>query len=95
MSYDLPIYYERHFRSDEALEAYEAILESDPNQIHAYAGAIRVCENQLQDRSTARHWRTLAERRFGRAEIADAVSKRAAEWHAERLVAAVAPAPSQ
>ena len=95
LSYDLPIYYERHFRGEEAIDAYEALIAADPNQINAYAGAIRVCENLLEDRARARRWRTIAERRFGRPEVAGAVAKTAAEWHAERMVAAVAPAPSQ
>ena len=95
LKYELPIYYERHFRSEEAAAAYEAIIKADPTQIHAYGGVIRVCENQLRDRERANRWRTQAERRFGGEKVAASVAKTAEEWHAERLKSALAPAPSQ
>lgn len=95
LTYDLPLYYERHLRSEEALEAYEAIIKAYPDQINAYAGAIRVCEQQLQDHARARRWRRNAERLFGYETVAQAVAKTAEDWHAERIKSALAPAPSQ
>ncbi len=95
LKYELPLYYERHFRSEEALEAYETLIKSYPDQINAYAGAIRVCENQLNDQERARRWRRNAERLFGYEKVAQAVAKTADEWHAERMKSALAPAPSQ
>lgn len=95
LKYELPLYYERHFRSEEALAAYDAIIRSYANQIHAYAGAIRVCEVQLQDKKRASHWRVPAERQFGSVKVAEAVAKTAEEWHAERMKSALAPAPAK
>ena len=94
LAYELPIYYERHFRSEEALAAYLAIIRNYPRQINAYAGAIRVCRNQLHDSSKASHWLREAERLFGQDEIHRAVARTAEEWHAERMKSALAPAPS-
>ena len=95
LNYQLPIYYERHFRGEDAAAAYEAIIRRDPNQINAYAGAVRVYEQQLGDRQRSRYWRTQAERMFGPDKVAAAVSKSADEWHAERMKSALAPEPSQ
>jgi hypothetical protein len=95
LSYELPIYYERYFRSEEALAAYQAIMKHYPKQINAYAGAIRVCEQQLDDPTLARHYRRVAERLFGREAVLKAVAKSADQWHAERMKSALAPAPSQ
>ena len=95
LKYDLPIYYERHFRAEEAADAYEAIVKAYPRQIHAYAGVIRVSGRQLGDPQRARRWRHEAERLFGRAKVAAAVAKTAEEWHAERLQSAIAAVPSR
>ena len=95
LKYELPIYYERHFRGEDAAVAYEAIIKSHPNQIHAYGGVIRVCKTQLCDRARAKHWKAQAERRFGREKVAASVAKTAEEWHAELFKSALAPAPSQ
>ncbi len=95
LKYELPIYYERHFRSEEAADAYEAIIKSDPTQIHAYGGVIRVSESQLQDRNRANRWRAQAERRFGYEKVAASVARTAQEWHVERMTSALAPVPSQ
>lgn len=85
LKYDLPLYYERHFRGEEALAAYEALIKAYPDQINAYAGAIRVSESQLQNAERGRHWRRVAERNFGPEKIAQAVAKSAEQWHAERM----------
>ncbi len=94
LNYDLPLYYERHFRGEEALAAYIQLIRAYPDQINAYAGAVRVCQNQLDDTHQAKKWWAEAERRFGREAVSEAVKKTASEWHAERMRARLAPAPS-
>ncbi len=94
LSYELPIYYERYFRGDEALEAYLAIIKHYPRQINAYAGAIRVCEQQLDDPAQARQWRRVAERSFGREAVQKAVAKTANEWYAEKIKSNFPPCPT-
>ncbi len=92
LSYDLPLYYERHFQGEEAAAAYEEIIHHYPEERRAYAGLVRVLESMVDGRDKdAKSWRTQGERLFGREELQADIAKTASQLYAEKLANAVAP----
>ncbi len=80
------MYYERHYRAEEALEVYQKMVRHYPKTLAAHAGRIRVLETMLDDYQEAQVWRVKAERLFDVHALNAAVDKTAQQLHDERPI---------
>lgn len=86
LNLDLPLYYERFGREEEAVEAYETMARHYPRELRPYARLLRIHRDVFGEEEAAALWLKRGRRYFDEEELLEEAAKSPQQLFMERPV---------